>query len=178
MNRGNNRQFFIMLAFCIIPVVWAALLAAPAVSGGLLEILQNLTQALDNPFQITWHEDSLKTVLIFIVIYGIGIGIYLSTRRNTRPKEEHGSAKWGDPATVNSRYADKMFSENKIMTQNVRLGHNTHKHRRNLNTLVVGGSGSGKTRFYAKPNAMQANTSMIILDPKGEIARDTGHLLK
>jgi type IV secretion system protein VirD4 len=95
-----------------------------------------------------------------------------------RPREEHGSAKWGEAAAISRNYADRKFSDNKILTQNVRIGFDSHRHRRNLNVLVCGGSGSGKTRFFAKPNAMQANSSMVILDPKGEITRDTGHLLK
>jgi type IV secretion system protein VirD4 len=159
-------------------VVWAALLAAPAVKGGLPEIMQNLTLAMEKPFSIKWHEDSIKTVLFFLLTYATGIAVFLSTRRNTRPNEEHGSAKWGNVAAVNKKYADRHFSENKILTQNVRIGFSVRKHRRNLNVIVCGGSGSGKTRFYCKPNAMNCNTSMIILDPKGEITRDTGHLLE
>jgi type IV secretion system protein VirD4 len=178
MKRDSPKQLLILCAFGLIPVVWAALLAAPAVSGGLLEILSHLTAALNNPLAVTWCEDSLKTVLFFVAAYGMGIGIYFATRRNKRPREEHGSAKWGEAAAVNRTYADKRFAENKILTQHVRIGLDGKKHRRNLNVMVVGGSGAGKTRFYAKPNAMQANTSMVILDPKGEIARDTGHLLK
>jgi len=178
MKRDSPKQAIIIYAFVLIPVIWVALLMAPTVSGGLPEVLQNLTTAFDNPLSISWYENSLKTVLFFIVVYAMGIGIYISTRRNTRPKEEHGSAKWGEAAIVNRKYADKRFIENKILTQNVRIGFDSKKHRRNLNVLVCGGSGAGKTRFYAKPNAMQANTSMVILDPKGEIARDTGHLLK
>jgi type IV secretion system protein VirD4 len=178
MKRDSPKQALILSAFGLIPVVWAALLAAPAVSGGLPDILLNLTAAMENPFQITWCEDSFKTVLFFIFAYGMGIGIYLSTRRNTRPREEHGSAKWGEAAAVNRKYADRKFTENKILTQNVRIGFDAHRHRRNLNTLVCGGSGAGKTRFFAKPNAMQTNSSMVILDPKGEITRDVGHLLK
>ena len=179
MKRDNPKQALILSVFGLIPVVWAALLAAPAVSGGLPEILQNLTVAMNNPLHITWCEDSMKTVLFFVAAYGMGIGIYFSTRRNTRPREEHGSAKWGDAHAVNRKYADRKFAENKILTQNVRIGFNTHKHRRNLNVLVCGGSGAGKTRFFAKPNVMQSsNSSLVILDPKGEIARDTGHFLK
>ena len=178
MKRQNLKQNLVFAAFGIIPVIWLGLLIAPAVSGGLPEIVQNLTAALNNPLEITWCEDSLKTVLIFIIAYGMGIGIYLSTRKNKRPKEEHGSAKWGEASAINRKYADKRFTENKILTQNVRIGFNSHKHRRNLNVLVCGGSGAGKTRFYCKPNAMNCNTSMVILDPKGEITRDTGHLLK
>jgi len=178
MKRDSPKQTLILCAFGLIPVVWAALLAAPAISGGLLEILTGLTAALNNPLKITWCGDSVKTIFLFIAAYVMGIGIYFSTKRNTRPKEEHGSAKWGEAAAVNKKYADRRFTENKVLTQNVRIGFDAHKHRRNLNVLVCGGSGAGKTRFYCKPNAMNCNTSMVILDPKGEIARDTGHLLK
>lgn len=120
----------------------------------------------------------MKTVLIFLLCYGLGIGVYLSTDRNYRRREEHGSAKWGDPRAINRKYADKEPTANKILTQNVAIGLDGRRHRRNLNVLVVGGSGAGKTRFYAKPNIMNANTSLIILDCKGEILRDTGDCLK
>ena len=169
----------LILALCgIVPVVWFALLTAPFVSGGLVEIVRSLPQAMNNPFSVTVCEDSLKTVLIFLLAYGMGIGIYLSTRRNYRRREEHGSAKWGDAGAVNKKYRDKDLSANKLLTQNVRIGLDGKKHRRNLNILVCGGSGAGKTRFFCKPNAMQCNTSMVILDPKGEIVRDVGGLLE
>lgn len=172
---GSN---FILFAVFLIPVVWAALLTAPSLFGGLPEILANLTTTLNNPFNIQWVEDTPKCILLFVAVYGIGIGIYLSTKRNYRPREEHGSARWGIAATVNKKYRDKERQKNKILTRHVRIGLDGRKHRRNLNVLVVGGSGSGKTRFYAKPNVMQANTSFVVLDPKGEILRDTGNLLK
>jgi len=121
---------------------------------------------------------SAKTILCFFGAYVLGIGIYASTRRNYRKGVEHGSAKWGEAVTICKKYRDKKFMENKILTQNVRIGLDGKKHRRNLNILVCGGSGSGKTRFFGKPNVMNCNTSMVILDPKGEIARDTGKLLK
>ena len=178
MTQGSLKQTLIPAALGIIPVVWLALLVAPALGGGLPNILSNLTVVMNDPFHIVWREDSLKTVLIFIAAYGMGIGIYFSTRRNYRKGVEHGSAKWGDAAAVNRKYRNKAFADNKILTQNVRIGLDGRKHRRNLNILICGGSGAGKTRFYAKPNVMQANTSMVILDPKGEITRDTGRLLK
>ncbi len=179
MKNANDRQTILILSICgVIPVIWLALLIAPLVSGGLAEILQGLPPTLADPFHIIWTKDSLKTVLLFLLGYGMGIGIYLSTRRNYRKGEEHGSARWGDAAAVCKKYRDKAFAQNKLLTQNVRIGLDGKKHRRNLNIMVVGGSGSGKTRFYAKPNVMQANTSMVVLDPKGEILRDTGHLLK
>lgn len=179
MKNASDRQTILVLSICgVIPVVWLALLIAPLVSGGLTEILQGLPPALNDLFHIVWTKDSFKTILLFLLAYGMGIGIYLSTRRNYRKGEEHGSARWGDAAAVCKKYRDKAFAQNKLLTQNVRIGLDGKKHRRNLNIMVVGGSGSGKTRFYAKPNVMQANTSMVVLDPKGEILRDTGHLLK
>ncbi|HBL49619.1 MAG TPA: conjugal transfer protein TraG, partial [Firmicutes bacterium] len=179
MNRAETaRSNFILFAVFLIPVVWAALLVAPSLSGGLPEILKNLTAAINDPFNIRWTDDSPKCVLFFIAAYGLGIGIYLSTLRNYRHREEHGSAHWGGAAAVCKKYRDKDPQKNKILTQNVRIGLDGRKHKRNLNVMVVGGSGSGKTRFYAKPNVMQANTSFVILDPKGEILRDTGNLLK
>ena len=172
------RSNLILFVVFLIPVVWAALLTAPSLSGGLPEILANLTSAMNNPFHIQWVEDTPKCILLFIAAYGMGIGIYMSTKRNYRRREEHGSARWGGAAAVNKKYRDKVPHKNKILTRNVRIGLDGRKHRRNLNVMVVGGSGSGKTRFYAKPNVMQANTSFVILDPKGEILRDTGNLLK
>ena len=177
-NDNNLKAGLIFSAFGIFPVVWLAMLTAPYVSGGLAEIIRNLPTAVSSPFQITVCEDSVKTVLIFLLAYGMGIGICLSTRRNYRRGEEHGSAKWGDAKALNKKYRDKNPSANKLLTQNVRIGLDGKKHRRNLNVLVIGGSGAGKTRFYCKPNVMQCNTSMVILDPKGEIVRDTGGMLE
>ena len=179
--RNDNQKAGVILAACgILPVVWIALLTAPFVGGGLVEVIQNFPIAMQSPFSITVCEDSVKTVLIFLLAYAMGIGICFSTRRNYRRREEHGSAKWGDAKTLNKKYADKNFSANKLLTQTVRIGLDGKKHRRNLNVLVCGGSGAGKTRFYCKINAMQcdAETSMVILDPKGEIVRDVGGLLE
>lgn len=168
-----------VLLYCLgtIPVVWLALRIAPFMKDGLLGLIQNFDAAMSRPFHIMLCEDSLKTVLVLLLCYGIAIGIYLSTQRNYRRREEHGSAQWGSPAQVNRKYADKVPAQNKILTQNVSVGLDGRKHRRNLNTLVCGGSGAGKTRFFAKPNLCQANSSYVVLDPKGELLRDTGNLL-
>lgn len=154
MKRDNDRQTAIILSIVgIVPVIWLALLIAPSISGGLPEIAANLVTLFDNPFSIKLCGDSLKTVLILLLCYGMGIGIYFSTRKNYRRREEHGSAKWGNVRAIDKKYRQKPMSENKLMTQNVCIGLNAKKHRRNLNTLVCGGSGAGKTRFYAKPSA-------------------------
>ena len=179
MKNDNGRKEGLVLCLCgIIPVIWLALLTAPYVSGGIIEITSRFPEALNHPFQITICRYSIKAVLIYLFAYGMGIGVYYSTRRNYRKGEEHGSAKWGVTGTVNKKYRDKDPAKNKLLTQNVRIGLDGKKHRRNLNILVVGGSGAGKTRFFCKPNVMQCNTSMVILDPKGEIVRDTGNLLE
>ena len=168
-----------ILLYCLgtIPVIWLALLIAPFMEDGLPGLIKNFGAAMSRPFYITLCGNSLKTILVLLLCYGLAIGIYLSTQRNYRRREEHGSAQWGSPVQVNRKYADKVPTRNKILTQNVFVGLDGRKHRRNLNTLVCGGSGAGKTRFFAKPNLCQANSSYVVLDPKGELLRDTGNLL-
>ena len=177
MKRGNNP--LVLCLFGILPVVWLGLLIAPAAHGGLPEILARFPAAMNDPFHIELCGDSVKTVLVLLCVYGLSIGVFLSSRRNYRRGEEHGSAKWGNARAVNKKYRAAKPEENKIFTQNVRMGLDDRKHRRNLNTIVVGGSGAGKTRFYGKVNLYQASTtSYLCLDCKGEMLRDTGYLLK
>lgn len=178
MKKDNHTEEIIFLGILIIPVIWIALLIAPFIHKGLFNAMDDISNAFDNPFSITWCSDSLRTVAIFLLIYLLGVGIYLSSLRNYRKKEEYGSAKWGNTKQVNKKYADPKYFENKLLSQNVRIGLDGKKHRRNLNTIIIGGSGAGKTRFYGKPNIMQCNTSFVTLDPKGEILRDTGYLLE
>lgn len=172
-----SKQNIILYLCGMLPVVWIALLIAPHLHGGLPEIIQNFGSIMNDPLHIQLCEDSTRAVLICLLIYGIGLGIYLSNDRNYRRREEHGSARWGNAQAVNRKYADKIWSHNKILTQNVSIGMDGRKHRRNLNVLCCGGSGAGKTRFYAKPNLMNADCSYVVLDPKGEMLRDCGALL-
>ena len=162
----------------LIPAIWIALLIAPYMDEGLIYAIPYLSEALNHPFAIQWTDSTLKTIGIFLVIYVLGVGMYLSSAKNYRRTEEYGSAKWANPITVCKKYANKDYFSNKVFSQNVRMGLDGKKHRRNLNTVVIGGSGAGKTRFYAKPNIMQCNTSFVVLDPKGEIIRSVGHLLE
>lgn len=176
--RQGKRASLILCLFGVLPVVWLGLAMASAASGGLPAMISRFTEVMNRPAQIKLCEDSLKTVLILLLVYGLGIGVYLSSRRNYRRGEEHGSAKWGDARAVNKKYQAREPEKNKVLTQHVQIGLDGRRHRRNLNTMVVGGSGAGKTRAYAKPNLCQANTSFVILDPKGELLRDTGYLLE
>lgn len=180
MNRQENQKtIYILLGILSVFVIWLALMVAGCYEENikLFELLDRLTAAMNNPTQITLNEYSLKAVLIFLFLYAMGIGVYFSSRENRRPGEEHGSARWGNVKSVVKRYMDKDSYKNIILSQNMRLGLNAKKHRRNLNVLVVGGSGAGKTRFYAKPNLMQCNTSFIVADPKGEMLRSIAPLL-
>lgn len=174
----DNREILIASLIGILPVIWIALLIAPYWNGNLFEVFRQIDKIFAQPFQIRWAEDSFRAVLFCLLAYAMGIFIWLSSRKNYRRGEEHGSARWGDAAAVNRKYRQKPDSMNKILTQHVRIGFDGKKHRRNLNVLVIGGSGAGKTRFFVKPNVMQAaECSMVILDPKGEILRDTGQML-
>lgn len=180
VNRQENQKtIYILLAILSVFVIWLALMVAGCYEEGikLFELLDRLTVAVNNPTHIVFNEYSLKAVLIFLFLYAMGIGVYFSSRENRRPGEEHGSARWGNVKSVVKRYMDKDSYKNIILSQNMRLGLNAKKHRRNLNVLVVGGSGAGKTRFYAKPNLMQCNTSFIVADPKGEMLRSIAPLL-
>ena len=174
----DKRALRILCLFGILPVTWLGLMIAPALSGGLIAVIARFMEAMRDPFHIELCADSLKAVLLLLFVYGLLLGIHFSTRRNYRRGEEHGSAKWGDAGAVSRKYRAKQSAENKLFTQHVGMGLDGRKHLRNLNTIVVGGSGAGKTRFYAKPNLCQANTSFVVLDPKGELLRDTGFLLE
>lgn len=177
MKQDNSQSAWIAALIGMIPVIWLALLVTPSLAGGLPKVIADFPNAIEHPFQIKLCKDSVRAVFIFLLSYGMGIGIYISTKRNYRRGEEHGSAKWGNVNEINKRYSDKDFCSNKIMTMHVRISYCSRKHFRNLLTLVIGGSGAGKTRFYCKINLMQANTSFVVLDPKGENLRDTGFLL-
>lgn len=175
-NDKNEQKILIVLG--LIFAVWFGLLIAPYLENGLLNVLKNLNKITQNPFSFSFGSYSLRGVFICLVFYMIGVGIYMSTRKNKRPQEEYGSAKWADPKEVNKIFANKDPYYNKLFTQNVRMGLDVRRYQKNLNTIVIGGSGAGKTRYYAKPNLMQCNSSFVVLDPKGEILRDTGRLLE
>ena len=175
--REKREETILTIALGAIPVIWLGLLAAPYAGEGIFSMISHLGDMFAEPLNIRITSGSIKTVLLFLLIYGMGIGIYVSTKKNFRRGEEHGSARWGNAHELNRKYADREYSKNKILTQNVRIGMDGRKHRRNLNVMVIGGSGAGKTRFYCKPNLMQAETSYVVLDPKGELLSSCGRLL-
>ena len=141
-------------------------------------MMEVLTEKLNHPFQLHYTEYTIKSVLVCTLLYAAGIGIFYSSQKNYRRGEEHGSARWGDARQICKKYSQKPYSQNILLTQNFRISLDTHKHRRCLNILVVGGSGAGKSRGFALPNIMQCCCSMVITDPKAELLRKTGGLLE
>ena len=175
-----DKATVILMAAGLLLVAWIALLIAPLITedAGLSELLEGINTAMATPFSVRWVEKTPRLLFLLCGTYAVSVMAWAASRRRLKPLEEYGSARWGDPKQVNRKYAGKDPLENILLTNSVRLGLDSHIHRRNLNVLIVGGSGAGKTRFYAKPNVLQGNTSFIITDPKGEICRDTGELMK
>ena len=172
IRKSNDTLFYL---FGTIPVVWLALLLAQSLGGGLPELLRNLTSALEQPTNIVWTDKSLPAILICLAAYGMAVLLYRTNQGRTRDGEEHGSAAWATPASVNAQFAQK---DSIPLTQHVRLGLNTHKHRRSLNVLVIGGSGAAKTRGFVLPNIRTAQTNYVITDQKSEVLLATGGYLK
>ena len=183
MNRNNMdvRSTAVFLAVLAVLVIGFAIILADSYEPGMtiFDLLECFTGWVEHPYFVSWTSHTLKFILMAILLYGLGIALFVSSRENRRPGEEYGSARWGNPRELCRKYKDKEHPENNIiLTQNILFGMDGRKHRRNMNMLVVGGSGSGKTRFFCKPGLMSANCSYLVTDPKGELLRATGSLLK
>lgn len=165
-------------AALVIPIVWLAVLMASCYEPGMtiFTLMDAFSAATKNPFSLHWTPYTMKFIGIFLLLYGGAILFYYTGQKNTRPGEEHGSASWGSVRELDKKYRDKDAGKNVILTQHLQMSMNGKLHRRNLLQIIVGGSGSGKTRFLAKPNLMLANASFIVTDPKGEMLRAVGNL--
>jgi len=162
----------------VVPIIWFAVLMAGCYEPGMtiFTLMDAFSAATKNPFSLHWTAYTPKFIGIFLLLYGGAILFYYTGQKNTRPGEEHGSASWGSVRELDKKYRDKDAGKNVILTQHLQMSMNGKLHRRNLLQIIVGGSGSGKTRFLAKPNLMLANASFIVTDPKGEMLRAVGNL--
>lgn len=169
----------IVWAILCLPVVYFAMVTASVYIPGenVFALLERFSTMVRRPDLLRWTAYTPRFLLVFLLLYGGGVLLYYADHENRRLGEEYGSAKWGNARELNKRYADR-DGKNVILTKRVSIGLDGYKHRRNLNILVVGGSGSGKTRFFCKPGIMSVNCSYLIVDPKGEMLRSTGYLLK
>lgn len=174
----NFQQAALLWAACSMIVVWLGVLASACCGEGvkLTEFLSLFSEQLQHPFRLSLNGYTVRCVFAALCMYALAIGYYYTSKGNKRMGEEYGSAKWGDAAALNRKYRDK--TNNIILSQHISMGLDGRKHKRNLNVIVVGGSGAGKTRGYVLPNIMECNCSYIIADPKGEILRKTGGLLE
>lgn len=166
-------------AILCLPVVYFAMVTASVYIPGenIFALLERISTIVRRPDLLRWTAYTSRFLLVFLLFYGGGVLLYYADHENRRPGEEYGSAKWGNARELNKQYADR-DGKNVILTKRVSIGLDGYKHRRDLNILVVGGSGSGKTRFFCKPGIMSVNCSYLIVDPKGEMLRSTGYLLK
>lgn len=178
MRRNQNDSPLLWLL--PVPVVlWLAALLATEYKAGMtvFTLMGRFSWLMEHPLSVRWTPYTLKFMLGALIAYGFAVALCCSTRENRRPGEEHGSAKWGSAKRLNAKYCDKDPRNNTILTQNVRMSLNGKMHRRNLLQIVIGGSGAGKTRFFVKPNLMEANCSFLVTDPKGETLRAVAPLL-
>lgn len=169
----------VVWAVLAVPVIYMAMVLACSYEAGtdLFALMERFGLLLRRPDLLRWTAYTPRCILGALVCYGLAVTLYYSDHENRRPGEEYGSAKWGSARELNKQYADPN-GKNVILTKHVSIGLDGYKHQRNLNILVVGGSGSGKTRFFCKPGIMSVNCSYLIVDPKGEMLRSTGYLLK
>ena len=179
MNRQNDNNGFLPWALLTAPVLWLGALLATGYEDGmtLFDLMGRFNILMERPFALVWTPHTLKFMLVALAVYGCAVALFFSSKENRRPGEEHGSARWGSARQLCAKYRDKDPLQNTILTQNIRMGLNGKKHRRNLLQIVIGGSGAGKTRFFCKPNLMQANCSFLVTDPKGEMLRAVAPLL-
>ena len=179
MKRQTPNSGILPWMLLTVPVLWLAAVLACGYEDGMtvFDLMGRFTGLVKRPFAIQWTTYTPKFMAVALILYGFAITLYYSSRQNRRPGEEHGSAHWGDPRQLDRKYRDKKAGSNIILTQHIRMSLNSRKHQRNLLQIVVGGSGSGKTRYVVKPNIYLANASYICTDPKGELARSTVPLL-
>lgn len=181
MNRKNSilipcliiGELFTMYVSYVLNGVWNT-------NGDIVLILNKFNAAIKNPFGHYYNANTLRAVIYGSLIYGMAVLMYVTSRRNLMHGKEYGTARFADIRMVNKALADKDESKNRILSNNVRMSTDTSVTGLNNNTLVIGGSGAGKTFFIVKPNIMQMmlNNSFIATDPKGEIARATANMLK
>ena len=170
---------FVALFATKLGLAWRLAEGADA-SAKLLNLLDTLAAVFSSPAP-SFHPFDL---CVGIIVAGVFRGIVYVKSKNAkkyRKNEEYGSARWGTQEDI-APYIDPVFSKNVLLTQTERLTMNNRpkdpRTARNKNVLVVGGSGSGKTRFFIKPNLMQCHSSYVVTDPKGSILIECGKLLQ
>lgn len=180
-RRGNKPTDYLLWSVLFIPLLWLAIALAQARSeaDNLAQMLEILSALINAPLSVRWTENTPKLVLFISILYPMAVFYYISEQADLRPGAEYGTARWGNVKALDEKYRNrKNPSNNFIFTQHIQMGTDSFRHQHNLNVMVIGGSGSGKTRYYVKPNLLQCECSYIILDSKGEISRDLGGMFE
>ena len=188
MLQERKKTLVLVLVLTYPFVLYGLIRAAPFIThNGLSYFIDNLERDLRmHPFRIFFVNQTPKIVLIGTTIYAlIGAAIYDSLK-NTRSGEEHGSARWATVREINKKYAAKevvfpeapKWMQDMILTNRARLGFDFYRHGKNGNTLIWGGPGTWKSRGYIIPNIMQMNCNLVVTDPKGELAKKCGDMLR
>ena len=181
-----KKQLILYLPYILIGLMATKLGEAWRFSPGVEigEKIRNIMTGVGMAFQSPLPSFQPLDLLIGILC-GALVRIYVVTKgknaKKYRKNVEYGSARWGKPADIEP-YIDPNFENNVILTQTERLTMESRpkdpKTARNKNVLIVGGSGSGKTRFWLKPNLMQCHSSYVVTDPKGTVLLECGKLLQ
>lgn len=141
--------------------------------------MQSLGKTLLSPSNIHVTEMTKSFLILGLILWLLCLATYLVSRGNFLFGREMGSAKWGNPRRINKHLQQ---DKNVILSQKIRMGLNMSAapkgHGRQLNTILIGGSGSGKTWYWVTPNLLQANTSYVVVDPAGDVLKDTGNFFK
>lgn len=181
-TRNNRALLIVMGGVGAVLAVWVALQIAPGRNEGLKGIMDSLSWGMEHPFSIRIVPESLGTVLIVMLFYVVIFGMAVSAGRGFRKGEEYGSARWGSPRGIDRKYRDRKHPfQNLILTRNVAMGNSEqelYRHQRTTNVMLIGASGTGKSRGYVIPNLLQGEISYVVLDPSGEILRATGTFLQ
>ena len=144
------------------------------------EFIAVFSYVCNHPLANYFCKETPKAMLSVLMIYIMIVIMYYTSRRNMMPGKEFGTAKFADVKQINHVLEDPDIGRNRILSQNVKMSLDTRRTKLNNNILIIGGSGAGKTYYEVKPNLMQMPTdcSFIITDPKGEILRSCGNMLK
>lgn len=199
-DEQKNITRFLCITASTFLVIYSALVIANMVQKGLIEndIIKTFLTYFSKPKLLSFSKLQIVIAIMAGSLF-LMVAIFMTSSKNNRVGKEYGSAEWINAKFLATKYISKVkknskesivktnrllhktthdHNENKILSQYGRLGLNTRKHHLNLNVLVVGGSGSGKTRFMVKPNLMQRNTSFIVTDPKQEVKNSTINMFR
>lgn len=180
-KKARDRPWYIAIAIGAIAVIYVGIAIAPYAQGGLPSILKKAEQIRFMPTELVWTQETPRTVLMCLLFYAIAVIILLSYKRRLhRSGVENGSADYANIHKLRKEFHSDS-PERIVYTENFALSvtkKDTYRHKRNYNTVLIGGPGSNKTRGYVYPNLLEASASYVVLDPKGEVCRNTAKPLQ